>query len=98
MTIGYDSTDLGKKHLKAAIHPYDKTVRPQFVDKNVNPDYHALISEFEKITGIGALLNTSLNLHGDPIVCTPDDTLYVLDNSGLKMLLMNNILVKKKGK
>lgn len=96
MTIGFDSTDLGKKYLKAAIHPYDKTVRPQFVDKELSPDYQDLISEFEKLTGIGAVLNTSLNLHGEPIVCTPDDALHVLDKSGLKMLLMNNILIKKR--
>jgi len=96
MTLSFDSTDLGKKELKAAIHPYDKTVRPQMVTRGANPDYHDLIKEFEKITGVGALLNTSLNQHGDPIVCSPQDSLDVLEKSGLDMLLLNDILVSKK--
>ena len=55
MTIGYESTDLGRQVLKAAIHPYDKTVRPQFVDKEINPEYHELISEFENSQEFGGL-------------------------------------------
>ncbi len=95
MTIGYESTDLGRQVLKAAIHPYDKTVRPQFVDKEINPEYHELISEFEKLTGIGALLNTSLNLHGEPMACSPEDALHVFENSKLDIILMNNTLVMR---
>jgi len=98
MTMGYDSTDEGKRVLKAAIHPYDKTVRPQFVEKDINPGYHEIISEFEKITGIGAVLNTSLNLHGEPISCTPEDALHVFEDSGLDMLLINDILVIREKK
>jgi carbamoyltransferase len=93
MTMGFDSTDEGKRVLKAAIHPYDKTVRPQFVEKEFNPGYHEIISEFEKITGIGAILNTSLNLHGEPISCTPEDALHVFEDSGLDMLLLNDFLI-----
>lgn len=96
MTIGYDSTKLGQEHLVAAIHPYDKTVRPQFVEKEINPEYHKLISEFEKLTGIGALLNTSLNLHGFPIVCAPKDAIEIIDNSKIDMMLINDILIKRK--
>jgi carbamoyltransferase len=51
MCITFDSTPLARQHIPAALHPYDKTVRPQAVDKNWNPDYHALISEFKKNTG-----------------------------------------------
>ena len=68
MTIAFNATDLAKKELIAAIHPSDYTIRPQFVDKKYNTDYHDLISKFEKDTGIGGLLNTSLNIKGMPMV------------------------------
>ena len=49
MTMSFDTTKLGKKHLKAAIHPYDHTVRPQIVTKKTCSHYHSLISEFKKL-------------------------------------------------
>jgi carbamoyltransferase len=73
MTIAFDTTPLGKKHLKAAIHPEDFTSRPQIVDKKINPKYHNLIKEFKKISGVGAVLNTSLNVHEKPIISKPID-------------------------
>ena len=75
MTICFNSTDLAKSHLRAATHPYDYTVRPQRVTKNTCPKYHGLISEFYKLSGIGALLNTSLNVHEKPIVQNPTEIL-----------------------
>ena len=72
MTLAFDTTDLGKKDLIAAIHPSDFTVRPQSVTKINSPEYFEIIREFEKISGIGAVLNTSLNIHGKPIVMDPE--------------------------
>jgi carbamoyltransferase len=95
MTMAFDSTPLAQEHLAAAIHPYDKTVRPQLVSRHTNPAYYELISEFEKLTGIGALLNTSFNLHGDPVVCSPQDAIYTFENSGLDILVMNDVLIKR---
>lgn len=96
MTIGFDSTPLAQRELKAAIHPYDFTVRPQLVKREMNPDYYALIKAFETKTGIGSLLNTSLNLHGQPIVCTAKDATYTLVNSGLDGVILPEILILKK--
>jgi len=96
MTIAFESTPLARKELRGAIHPYDFTVRPQLVDKNTNPAYWELIKAFEQLTGIGALLNTSFNLHGEPIVASPRDALQTFENSGLKYLLLNDVLVEKK--
>jgi carbamoyltransferase len=98
MTIAFDSTSLARAELKGAIHPYDFTVRPQVVEKEINPAYWELIKAFEKITGIGALLNTSFNLHGQPIVNSPRDALKTFAESGLEYLLLNDILVEKKEK
>jgi carbamoyltransferase len=75
MTNSFDTTPLGKEHLKGAVHPYDYTVRPQKVTSGSCPKYYELIEAFQKLTNIGALLNTSLNIHGKPIVMDPTDLL-----------------------
>ena len=96
MCITFDSTQEARRDLKAALHPKDFTVRPQCVIKDWNPDYHEIISEFKKLTGIGGVLNTSFNLHGEPNVCSPADAIYTLDNSGLNYLAMGRYLLSKR--
>jgi len=78
----------------AGTHPFDKTARPQIVNE-WNPSYKKIIQTFEARTGIGAVLNTSFNLHGYPLIGTPDVALITLENSGLKWLAMGNYLIKK---
>lgn len=73
MIMAFNSTELAKKELRAAMHQADFTVRPQILERKWNPDYYDIIKEFEKITGIGGILNTSFNLHGKPVVCSPED-------------------------
>jgi carbamoyltransferase len=96
MTIGFDSTPEGQEDLPGALHAADATARPQFVEKESNPKYYELIKEFENITGIGAVLNTSFNLHGYPIVLSPEDAVYVFENSDIDGILLNDILLTKK--
>jgi carbamoyltransferase len=88
MTIGYESTPRARTEIIAALHPGDFSARPQFVQRESNPDYWQLISEFEKLTQIGALLNTSLNLHGDPMNSTVVDAARTLALSELDFLAM----------
>ena len=95
MAIGLDSTDLGKEHLSAGLHPFDRSARPQIVRKQDNEGYHALIKAFENRTGVGAVLNTSFNIHGEPIVCTPDDALDTFSRCGIQHLILGNWLLSK---
>jgi len=95
MIITFNTTEKGKKELKAGIHPYDFTIRPQVVRKEWNPKYHYLISEFKKLTGIGGVLNTFFNLHGEPLVCSPEDAISTFERSGLKHLALGNYLISK---
>ena len=81
--------------IRAGTHPYDDTVRPQILDEVWNPEYHRLIDAFRTRTGKGAVLNTSFNLHGSPIVNTPADALDVFRRSGLKYLALEEYLVGK---
>jgi len=97
MTIAFESTALARKELIGGLHPADFTVRPQFVTAEKNQSYYDLIKNFEKLTGIGGLLNTSLNLHGEPIVGTVKDALHTLVESDLDaMIIENKLLVRRK--
>jgi carbamoyltransferase len=96
MTMAFDSTPLARRDLPAALHPYDFTVRPQMVSRESNPAYHELLRAFQDRTGVGALLNTSFNLHGEPIVESPADGISVLRRSGLNHLLLGDCLLSKR--
>lgn len=95
MVIAFRSTKLARKHLSAAIHPYDFTIRPQVLEKDWNPSYYRLIKEFERLTGIGGVFNTSFNLHGRPIVLGPKEAIYAFENSGLVYLALEKFLIIK---
>ena len=95
MTICTETTSIGADLLQAGIHPYDETCRPQVVYRSSNKKYFELIEEFGKISGVYALLNTSFNLHGYPIVSSIKDAISVFFKSNLDILILNNIVLKK---
>lgn len=94
MIEAFDTTPAGAEELVAGTHPFDRTVRPQVVN-GLNPGYRDLIRAFKSRTGVGAVLNTSFNLHGFPIVGTPDIAVNTLQNSGLDALALGPFLVAK---
>ncbi len=63
--------------------------------REFNPRYHDLMSELEKLTGNGVVLNTSLNRRGEPMICSPTDALDMFFGSDLQYLVMEDILVVK---
>lgn len=95
MMIGYKTKPLAHKELISCLHQSDLTARPQELSYEINPSYYNILKEFEKLTGIGGVLNTSFNIHGEPIVCSPEDALKTLKNSGLKYLAIENYLITK---
>lgn len=94
MTIAFDTIN-GQEKIPATVHRSDGTARAQILKKEFNPVLWELIYKFYQKTGIPALLNTSLNLHGFPIARTVKDALHVFDNSKLDLLWLNNDLVTK---
>ena len=80
----------------AALHPQDATARPQILEREWNPEYHAVIREFERRTGVGAVLNTSFNLHGEPIVGGAADAVDTFERSGLPHLALGPWLISKR--
>ncbi len=78
-----------------AITHVDGTARIQTVTKSDNPLYHRLLSAFYRLTGCPAILNTSFNVMGEPIVCSPADALVTFKKSGLDYLIIGNYIVSK---
>lgn len=96
MTIGFDSTEEARTDLAAGLHPADDSMRPQVVDRMRNPELHALLTRFKALTGLGGVLNTSFNLHGEPIVCSPSDALKTFLRSKLDVVVMDGLLVERR--
>lgn len=74
MTITFDCTPWMRENCPAAVH-VDGTARPQLIRREINPGYHEVLSEYEKLSGIPTLINTSFNMHEEPIVCSPLDAI-----------------------
>jgi carbamoyltransferase len=95
MIEAFDTTPEAEGSIIAGMHPMDLTVRPQIVN-DLNPGYRDIIREFKKITGVGGILNTSFNLHGFPIVGTPEVAIDTLVKSQLDALALGPYLVTKR--
>lgn len=92
MTITFDCTDAMKKDCPAAVH-IDGTARPQLIKREVNPGYYDILKEYEKLSGISSLINTSFNMHEEPIVCTPYDAIRAFLQGNLDYLAIGPFLV-----
>jgi carbamoyltransferase len=84
-----------KRELVPAVVHVDGSGRLQTVDKDSSPRYHALIGAFEKLTGVPIVLNTSFNLNGEPIVCSPEDALRTFFTCALDVLYLGNVRITK---
>ncbi len=95
MITSFDVNDTERNRIVAVVH-VDGTVRPQTLKKEVNPKYWDLIKKFGDITGVPVILNTSFNIRGEPIVCSPRDAIKCFYDTGMHFLAIGNFLVSKK--
>ena len=84
-----------KRSIIPAVTHVDGSARPQTVEQDVSPLYWRLIKEFGCHTGVPVVMNTSFNLRGEPIVCTPTDAIRTFFSSGMDALIIGNYLVEK---
>ena len=96
MTITYDCTEWMRENCPAVVH-VDGTARPQLVSRESNPSYYRVIDEYRKLSGIPSIVNTSFNMHEEPIVCTPWDAARAFLASGLDYLAIGPFLVTGSG-
>ncbi len=94
MIFALEATDAAKREIPAVVH-VDGTVRVQTVDAHANPVYRRLLEAFGRITGVPVLLNTSFNVKGEAIVCTPRDAFRTFWSTGLDALAIGSFLVEK---
>ena len=95
MITSYDSKPQARMDLKAGLHRKDYTMRPNVVLEKHNKKYHNLLKHFEELTGIGGLLNTSLNIHGYPLVGLLPGLAFTMRNSDLKVAQCGSYIVRK---
>jgi carbamoyltransferase len=94
MTITYDLKP-GKEHEAAAVVHVDRTARPQVVRREDNPSFHRLLSEYRRLTGLPLCVNTSFNMHEEPIVCTPEDALRAFEEGSVDVLMLEDFVVDR---
>src|SRR5690606_30321745 len=91
MTITFNCTESMRAQSPGVVH-VDGTARPQILHPDPAPDFYQILSAYHKITGIPSLINTSFNMHGEPIVCTPQDALRSFSQGRLDYLAVENWL------
>ncbi len=93
MTITYNVTDKMKLKTPAVVH-IDGTARPQIVNSKGISRFYKILMEYNKITGIPLVVNTSFNIHEEPIVNTPQEALNILKQNSVDILILNDFVVK----
>jgi carbamoyltransferase len=92
--FGIEKLNVPRSSIPAVTH-VDYSARIQTVHEDTNPAYHALISRFEERTGCPVIVNTSFNVRGEPIVCTPEDAFRCFMGSDIERLVVGNVILKK---
>ena len=92
--FGIDKLNVARSVIPAVTH-VDYSARIQTVHASTNPRYHSLISRFKQLAGCPVLVNTSFNVRGEPIVCTPEDAFHCLMGTEIEFLAVGNCILRK---
>jgi carbamoyltransferase len=93
--FGIEKLNIPRSPLPAITH-VDYSARIQTVHAETNPRYYQLLQAFEQLTGCGVLVNTSFNVRGEPIVCTPEDAYRCFTRTAMDYLVLENYVLAKK--
>lgn len=94
--FGIEKLNVPRSSIPAVTH-VDYSARIQTVHADTNPQFHALLSRFKELTGCPILVNTSFNIRGEPIVCTPEDAFRCFMGCGIEVLVCGNCFLEKSG-
>jgi carbamoyltransferase len=92
--FGIEKLNVPRSDIPAVTH-VDYSARIQTVHRDTSPRFHALISAFKARTGCPVLVNTSFNVRGEPIVCSPEDAFNCFMGTGIELLAAGNCLLRK---
>jgi carbamoyltransferase len=93
MTITFNCTDFMQRNCPAAVH-VDGTARPQLIREESNPSFYRIVREYYQLSGIPSVINTSFNMHEEPIVNSPGDAIRAFLQGNLDYLAIGNLLVR----
>ena len=94
LLFGIDKLNVSRSEIPAVTH-IDHSARIQTVSEATNPLFHRLLKEFKRLTGCPVLVNTSFNVRGEPIVCTPEDAFRCFMGNELDLLVVGNCVLRK---
>jgi len=94
MTLTYTVSEIAKRNIPAAVH-IDNTARPQVLRREDNPDYYDIIKEYYDVAGVPSVINTSFNMHEEPIVRTADEAIRAFQAADLDALVLGPFLIRK---
>jgi len=94
MTITYDVTDECQQRAPAIVH-VDGTARPQIVDRDVNPSMFGILTEYKKLRGFSIMVNTSFNMHEEPIIRTPEEAVESVKQAELDVLAIGDYIATR---
>jgi carbamoyltransferase len=94
LLFGIDKLNVSRSEIPAVTH-IDYSARIQTVSKATNPLFHRLLTQFKQLTGCPVLVNTSFNVRGEPIVCTPEDAFRCFMGNELDLLVVGNCVLRK---
>ena len=92
--FGIEKLNIARSEIPAVTH-VDYSARVQTVHKEINLRYHKLISKFEEKTGCATIVNTSFNVRGEPIVCSPEDSYRCFMRTEMDVLVIDNLILYK---
>ena len=92
--FGIEKLNVPRSEIPAVTH-VDYSARIQTVHQDTNPRYHALLEAFKARTGCPVLVNTSFNVRGEPIVCTPEDAFHCFMGTEIEVLVVGNCFLEK---
>ena len=93
MTVTFDCTPEMRKTSPGVVH-LDGTARPQVIDRETAPDFYGILSAYHRKTGIPSVINTSFNMHEEPIICTPEEAIRSLKEGNLEYLAIGDWIVE----
>jgi carbamoyltransferase len=93
MTITFDCTEQMIREAPAAVH-VDGTARPQIVSRERYPEFHKILTAYHELTGLSNIINTSFNMHEEPIVCTASNAVRAFQDSKLPYMALGDYLVE----
>jgi carbamoyltransferase len=94
MILAFEATEEACEKVPAVVH-VDGTMRAQTVDADTHPRYYRLLKAFERRTGVPVVLNTSFNVKGEAIVCTPRDAFRTFWSTGIDALAIGSFIIEK---